>query len=495
MATPKSPQEKIAKIIVYTLIIGAVSMFGYHMVVGESHLNKKQQEHLKTDANPLKSMVINNDRDTLIQLSSGTRISLQKGTFADENGKTIKGNVNLHYREFHNMAETLLGNIPMDYDSAGRQYHFESAGMFEIKADADGQAIKILANKPIQVQLASLDRRAEKFNQYFLENRDGNWKYLGKDTPFTVEKMKPISEPLQVNSYTNLNPKKAEAITQLNPDKQQFKIEIPKNTFPELQGYTNLQFEVSTQNKKFDPAKTQQDWVNVEIEKFGSGRDYKFTFVGLKENYEVLGYPVLDSLNYQTEFKKFEKMHTASLDKKVQLKKQQIEAQQAWEKRSQNFEQATQNYRLANGGTRSNNSDSSILASMKVVNTQAIDQVVYRSFQVKNFGIYNSDCPQNLPNDIIVRASFEDGVGNIIQPQTIYLIEKGKNAVYTYYSGAKFGFNPSSENVILMIINNKLYTVKSEEFDEIKKGEKSHTFLTTIILKSNYKESDILALI
>ncbi len=495
MATPNSPLEKLAKVIVYTLIIGSVSIFCYHVIVSESHLNAKQHEHLKTDANPLKNLVIHNGRDTLIQLNSGSRIIIQKETFTDEKGQVISGNVNLHYREFNNIAETLLGNIPMDYDSAGRQYHFESAGMFEINADANGQIVKIQPSKQIQVQLASLDRRVDKFNQYYLENRDGNWKYLGKDTPFTVEKMKPLREPLQVNTYTNQNPKKADAITELNPDKQHFNIEIPKNAFPELQGYTNLQFEVSSLNNTFDPSKTEQDWVDVEIEKFGNGRDYKFTFVGLKENYAVIAYPVLDSLNYQDEFNKFEKMHASVLIKKEEAKKKQIETQKVLEKNRQDFELATQNYRLANGGTRSLSSDSSILASMKVVTTQSVDQILYRAFQVKNFGIYNSDCPQNLPNELIVKAEFEDAAGNIIQPQTIYLIEKGKNAVYTYYSGSKFGFNPSSENVILMIINTKLYVVKSEEFDKIEKGDKSYTFLTRLILKTKFKESDILALI
>jgi len=495
MATFKSPQKKITEVIVYTIVVGAISVFSYRLFVGKSHLNSKSENLLKSSSNPLKKILINNDSDTTIEISTGSRIQLQKESFIDENGKVIHGNVQLYYREFHNVSQSLLGNIPMDYDSAGKQYHFESAGMFEIKADVNGKAVKINPSKSIQVQLASLDHRPEKFNQYYLENRDENWKYLGKDTPFTIGKMKPLQEPLHVNKYTNLNPKKAEAITQLNPEKQQFKIEIPKNTFPELQGYTNLQFEVSSQNKKFDPTKTQEDWVNVEIEKFGTGRDYKFTFLGLKENYEVLGYPVLDSLNYYAEIKKFEKMHTSSLGKKVQVKKQQFEAQKAWEKRSQNFEQATQNYRLANGGTRSIESDSVILASMKMVSTQAVDQVVYRTFQVQNFGIYNSDYPQNLPNELIVQAKFKDGSGNTIQPQTIYLIEKGKNAVYTYYSGAKLGFNPTAKNVIIMVINNKLYAVKSEEFEEIKNVDKSHTFLCNLILKSNYKESDILSLL
>jgi len=69
---------------------------------------------------------------------------------------------------------------------------------------------------------------------------------------------------------------------------------------------------------------------------------------------------------------------------------------------------------------------------------QAIYQVnnaLYRSFQIRGFGVYNCDCPYNLPQGGSVAAKFVDDKGKNINFNQVQLIELSKNMMFNYYSG------------------------------------------------------------
>lgn len=49
--------------------------------------------------------------------------------------------VKITYREFADPIDFFVSGIPMEYDSAGRKYNFESSGMCEINAYKDDIAV------------------------------------------------------------------------------------------------------------------------------------------------------------------------------------------------------------------------------------------------------------------------------------------------------------------------------------------------------------------
>ncbi|HRG89782.1 MAG TPA: hypothetical protein PLW44_12230, partial [Chitinophagales bacterium] len=73
--------------------------------------------------------IIDAGQDSNLTCNSGSKIHIPANAFTDENGKPVNGKVELHYREFHNVSDVFLAGIPMTYDSAGEQFHFETAGM------------------------------------------------------------------------------------------------------------------------------------------------------------------------------------------------------------------------------------------------------------------------------------------------------------------------------------------------------------------------------
>lgn len=69
--------------------------------------------------------VLNAQSDSTIQYPSGSKIHVPANAFLDKNGKVVTGKVDLRYREFKKASDVFVAGIPMTYDSAGEQFHFE----------------------------------------------------------------------------------------------------------------------------------------------------------------------------------------------------------------------------------------------------------------------------------------------------------------------------------------------------------------------------------
>lgn len=79
------------------------------------------------------SIFLAQDGDTLFY-GSGSMVLFPKHAFVDENGGVVKGKVEVIFREFSDPIDYFMSGIPMEYDSAGLNFNFESSAMCEIKA-------------------------------------------------------------------------------------------------------------------------------------------------------------------------------------------------------------------------------------------------------------------------------------------------------------------------------------------------------------------------
>ena len=202
--------------------------------------------------NPFASTLINNEKDTKqyvnppfqginipfaeytlnpaiasdISCPSGTIIHIPENPFIDENGKPINRPIKLKYREFRNPAEIFIAGIPMNYDSAGKHFDFESAGMFEILAFDGDKPVFINPDKPIKIELASLSNE-NKFNQYLLDTVNKEWKFVSKDNPNIISKKGSLPDNSLLVPVIS------------NPSKFRISIEADANQFPELVDFTD----------------------------------------------------------------------------------------------------------------------------------------------------------------------------------------------------------------------------------------------------------------
>ncbi|MCA6365383.1 MAG: hypothetical protein IM638_20295 [Bacteroidetes bacterium] len=123
----------------------------------------------------------NAEKGARVSYPSGTKIYIPANAFVDKQGRTVTGEVTISYREFRDAADIIASGIPMKYDSAGQTSDFESAGMFELVAAAQGSEVNVAPGKNIQMQFA-VTQPESSYNFYRLDEQKG-WTFEGKPGP------------------------------------------------------------------------------------------------------------------------------------------------------------------------------------------------------------------------------------------------------------------------------------------------------------------------
>ena len=139
---------------------------------------------------PYESYSVNTETDSVITTKTGSKIHIPANAFLDKNGKVLHEKVELKYREFHQLSEVFVAGIPMNYDSAGTTYNFETAGMMEICASCNGEAAQTNPNALINVNMVSYDT-TDRFNTYYLDTAAKKWNYVAQAN-FTPSPSKPL---------------------------------------------------------------------------------------------------------------------------------------------------------------------------------------------------------------------------------------------------------------------------------------------------------------
>ncbi len=424
-----------------------------------------------------------------LQFKTGSKLVVPKNAFEDGNGKPLKGEVELRYREFHDAADFFVSGIPMTYDSAGVKYQFESAGMMEMQGYQHGKKVSIAKDKAIAVELVSTYKGTE-YNLYALDTLHNNWSCLGKDkvteksgnkditevnskplnrqqekmadsvskfvSKATVEKEKKISELIN-STKVPIKPKQSQHA------KYTFDIAVEPKEFPELAIYKGVLFEIGAENKSFNPALYDVTWDDANLkEGTKKGENYLLTLKKGSNKYEFIVYPVFEGKNFETaktEYDYLLKEYNNQLEIRKQKEKQIEDAYNAMIAFGQKMakeQQKKEKEREAN--------------QFKLMDTQ---EKVSRLFAINKFGVYNSDCPKNYPQGAMCTATLINNKKATLQCYNVYLVDKEKNGIFTYYKNpvTQFSYNPASKNMIWTVEDGVLFWFKPEQFKDLKSGE------------------------
>jgi len=438
--------------------------------------------------------IVNASKDTTITTKSGSQIKITANSFVDKNGNPLTGKVDINYREFHDVEDIFLSGIPMTYDSAGTEYHFESAGMFEIKGFQGHEEVFIREASPVNVLLAS-KWEGGRFNIYKLDDNSGKWNYINKDTAGDIPEpalaeIKKDTVPFLVNEkiekLTNEVEKAETIIKQLAQEKpvatdgtQNLKIQVNEKEFPELALYKNLLFEIDKNDKTYKSELSKITWDAASVSKGKEKGTYILTFIKGKDEYSFLTRPVVSEKDYPKAIeqynKKFEEYEKTLAKRKEDEEKKRKELEAEYAKLN-----AERNAQIAEIQKRMSSESAQRIA------TNETTDIIYRSFMVSSFGIWNSDCPENMPKGLMVSATFTDKNNKQLVFNTLYLVEKGKNAAYslTNYDYSRFTFNPESENLLLGVTkDNKIAVFKPEDFAALGKIGSSCKFKMQVLDK------------
>lgn len=420
-----------------------------------------------------------------LDFKTGSKITIPKNAFVDLDGKILKGEIEVRYREFHDAADFFVSGIPMTYDSAGVRYQFESAGMMEILAYQNGKKVNVAPEKEIAVKMASNDKDT-RYNLYKLDTMANNWSCLGKDR-VVVEAVKPIDPIREIKTiaveetpeYKTIETKKVEikkekdlqiaALPKPIPEpkkpeevkkgKYTFNIEVDANEFPELSVYKGLLFEVGDENKNFNKSMYDITWDEATI-KEGSknGENYNLTLKKGLKKYDLVVYPVFEGKNYETAMKNFQEKfnkYKSTLDKRLAEEKRVEEEYQSkiaeWQRKQAELVRQYEQKQA------------------EAYKSMETNQKVMRVFAVSSFGVYNSDCAGKYPKGVLCTANLKNDLKKNLMCYEVYLVDKERNALFTYSRNPliNFSFNPNSKNMLWTVENGVLYWLKPEQFSSL----------------------------
>jgi hypothetical protein len=467
---------------------------------------------------PYSSYKVDNSKGGDIKHTSSSKIKVPKNTFVDKEGKDIVGEVIIEYREFHDKGDIIASGIPMAYDSAGKKYNLESAGMFDIRGTKDGEPVFIKDGKDLQVQLAS-NSNENRFNQYYLDTIARNWNYVKHDDPVTspdkpvpdhgkatsiaakekaaalasnpklagLKKEIEITIPKKIDSVKVVYTKKAEALPKhKEPSKPSkptgrptFLIDGSHDEFPELAAFDNVIFEVGNENNNYSKSLHDITWSDVKVsEGPQKGVNYLLTLTYRKRVEKLIVYPVLTGADlekaqkkYQQKFSEYQSLTEKRIADEKKILAEMEAKQQAYMAELKKKQEQYEKERALTLARMQMEETNDLANNFGKLNNAAR---ATRIFSVAKFGIYNSDCPHAMPDARSIEPMFVlDVNGKSVHPDMVYLIDHSRNTVYNFTQNDfnKIRYNPSAINSFVVFSKNRMFLCGKDAFKETAENE------------------------
>jgi hypothetical protein len=374
--------------------------------------------------------------------SKGSTITVPANAFAYRDGTPCNQEVEVRFAEFQTVVEIFLSGIPMQYDSAGISYTFESAGMFDVRASSQGEDLILASHKGIEVNLAS--NAPEPYNFYYFDTTAGRWDYAYTETAGSLQRG-PSAPPAPMPRAAEITPQPSETARKLqtdpqsdvqttlpiirkrDPRKQAFKIDYDEAAFPELAGTKDLIFEVddTEENRKY----LRGTWDSISLQRMPDLL-YHITLYRLKRSIHIKAQPVLNTDQYE-----------AALETRL--------AQEAKIAAMRQQQQAT------------------VVAARSAgpaIDTEISVFAFLRGATVYNLGIYNWDVPVPMPMAAVNGTGrFLDARGEFFNPKQIYLAQKGRTILWSYTTAQAWKYSASQENVLWYILPDGRYALVDDE--------------------------------
>lgn len=472
--------------------------------------------------------------DTLLY-ESGTQLIIPANSFVNENGDSIKGKVEIQYREFNSSLDLFLCGIPMGYDSAGVRNQFESAGMMEIQGFQNNKPVYVRKTKSIVVNMASLDNRAG-VNLYRFDSTINNWTMIGKDSITDIVAENAEIELLNDKSTaTEIQATKAMALnyihrkqerrqlikikpfapTQLKSSYENFTIDFDSYDFPELSMFENVKFQLIDSTIKISTNDAETIWEAVTLEPFKNNYQVVFYGAGNKVRYQVTpAFEEKDLPAAKLQFtKKMESYVVALTEKKKHEKEAQRKLLEAIEETNKKVKAVNDSIKLVeieiarvqkiDEAKQDALAQLNFIASVKKANeiilqynkrAQLMTEVT-RSFGINGFGIYNCD-------RILDQSQYKSYTFALEMPKNVestagnaYVIYRNTRSVINNYfnsnemDGLKISIRSPLDCKIIVVVDDKTIAVcKGENIKKAVDNKDYKLEFETVTIQSNKDE-------
>lgn len=418
------------------------------------------------------------------------KLTVPPNCFLDSDNNIFKDSIILKIKIMNDPIDFILSGIPMEYDSAGFTYTFESGGMFEITGtDLNNNSISINKEKPLAMHFEA-NENSKDFNYYNLDTVYNKWNYISSNTlnkkeiPFEADKTHNFDKTKWKASYREQNIasqkwKKAEkdviihkktepnAPTKAKDIKQTFTLDIDKNQFPELSSFTK---------QKFEPVKTHQinssiyntKWSSIKLREHKKGVSYLIVLQNETKVESLIAEPVYEGKDWAKAQHLYSNKYAKYFAILEQKEEKELTLKADYQKKKKHFDQI----------------DKLKSTTKDIIRSVSITLVA----PVINFGIFNFDRPiisrpkSITPplNKIEVKTKehpkFTDINGQELDFEKIYIVESKRNASFTYNlkKNNYFSYNEKSAISIIGFNENKdLVLINKKNFKEAVQSETS----------------------
>lgn len=446
---------------------------------------------------PFKTFLISPQTPQQINYN-GARLTIPKDAFIYSNGKIVTDMVALKIRVCNDPVDFIFSGIPMEYDSAGMTYTFESGGMIQLEGNTlKKYPIEINKNTPLEIAF-NTTVTTPNFNFYHLDTISKKWKFLTSNTlkqetiPSEQYKTHSFDEPSWAVAYKEQNIarhkwerakkevqkyKKTEPIApqKLINKEESFTLDINKNEFPELASFQTVKFAL------IKSSKTRQYiyntvWDNIQLRPYNKAMTYELILKNKNTLESVIAQPVYAGKDwikaqhiYGNKYAEYVAILNQKEEKSQLLKEDYEEKKKRFDERDKLKEKAK-----------------TVITAIALTLTAPVIK----------FGIFNFDKPilnrpkrktapvNNFEFESIEQPKFTLLNGEKVSFDKIYIIESKRNASFTYdlTKSNFFSFNSKSKISIIGIKNEtELYLVNSKNF---KKGVEEGNIFTSELVKN-----------
>lgn len=409
---------------------------------------------------------IDPSEENVLEIPSGTKITIQANSLVNEAGNLVSGNVTIKYREYHDAVDVLLSGIPMDYQAQGKKRTMQTAGMFDLAAAQKNQAVFIKEGAGVQVDFASFESGTD-YNFFALDQEKG-WEFvdyvapkaneervaLEKEVKSLSRKLKSTKKKLIVFNYDAvLDIKYNNNRTEVDKNRNNKSLKRKTQKYG-LEPYNSTVYQAVKYKGNYYPA-DMMVWKN-KGKRWPSWARSSECHITLKQTKGNL---------YEAKVKKYksEDVFVGKIELVVPLKYIFKYTPEQWANDSKNIFQ------------KISKSEEKLRLELEEKRKKMEQQAAaIRSFEIAGFGIYNFDKLLKEPNRIDIIAEFKlDGADDL--EWVICLPEDGKTVIK--YPKAHWGLVtllPNNSAQFVSILPDKSVGIYSAEeytaikFDELK---------------------------
>jgi hypothetical protein len=356
----------------------------------------------------------------------GSSVKIKGNAVTDSKGNPIEGTYTLQYKEFKDPADILFSGIPMTYNYGRRSMNFSSFGMYDLRAEKNGEALKM--SEPAKVDF-NCTEKAQGVGFYQMDDASGEW-VKKKDVSYRPE-LKLISKFQSTLKFDSIK-------FELNADIYNL--------------HTAIQFNEACWGWVFKHFATHPE-LNAVLEKINEKTRTAQMTIEPDEFTEMISEILMEEKKAEM-IREMERQIAEAEQKRKEWEEK--ERQRIADEQAKLEKLRTDNERFANS------------LNLEGEDTYVEYPALVEGLSSPDFGVYNCDQIYQMQQPLVLSPTYVDENGTAIKNKHVACVmDLNFNGSFSFHPN-NITCNGKGKNVILLFTDNKdVYMLSEEKYNEL----------------------------